>query len=129
MEKFNKLPSSTTAAAPARAAAATAITYPSPLSMPQPLSRNQRWRRNKAARNSLTPQPPPPPPPAPIYQPATFPDNYLGKYLETWMNSYNPAFAHAPPPRRRVVSSNFNYDGDIERWVRERGWGLTAPPA
>ena len=124
-------PSSTisTAGAPAGAAAATAITYPSPPSMPQPLSRNQRRRRNKASRNSTTPQPPPPPQPAPIYQPAAFPDDYMPGYLETWMNTYNPAFTHAPPPRRRAVSNNFNYDGDIERWLRKRGWGWTAPLA
>ena len=119
--------SSTAAGAPAGAGAATAATYPSLPSMPQPLSRNQRRRRNKASRNSST-QPPPPPPPA-IYQPAAFQPNHLPGYLELWMNTYNPVFAHAPPPRRRAVSSNFNYDGDIERWVRERGWGLTAPLA
>ena len=108
-----------TAGAPAGAGAATAA-YPLPPSMPQPLSRNQQRRRNKAARNSTTPQPPPPSPPA-IYQPAAFQPNHLPGYLELWMNTYNPVFAHTPPPRRRVVSSNFNYDGDIERWARERG--------
>ena len=40
------------------------------------------------------------------------------------MNSYNPTIVNAS--RRRAVSSNFNYDGDIERWARERGWALTA---
>ena len=122
--------SSAAAGAPAGAAAATApnsyITYPSPPSTAQPLSRNQRRRRNKAARNS-TPQPPPPPPPAPIYQPAAFPENYLPGYLEQWMNQYNPYLA--PPPRRRAVSNDFNYDGDIERWLRVRGLGWTAPLA
>ena len=44
------------------------------------------------------------------------------------MNTYNPALAHLPPPRRRAVRNNFNYARDIERWARERGWGLSAPP-
>ena len=92
------------------------------------LSRNQRRRRNKAA-NKSTPQPPPPPPPAPIYQPAVFPPHYLPGYLENWMNTYNPALAHVPPPHRRAVRNNFDYGGDVERWARERGLGLSAPPA
>ena len=106
---------------------AAAAAYPSPPSMPQPLSRNQRRRRNKAAKNSTPQPPPPPPPPTPIYQPATFPEDFMPGYLGHWMNSYNPALAHAPPPRRRAVSSNnFNFEGNKEKWLRERGWGWTA---
>ena len=97
-------------------------------SLPQPLSRIQWRRRNKASKPLLsTPQPPPPPAP----QPAIFPADYLADYLEHWMNQYNPLLAHAPfPPRQRAVSdNNFNYNGDMERWVREREWGLSAPLA
>ena len=134
--KFISSSSSTTslaaAGAPAGAAAATAsqpapnsyITYPSP---PQPLGRNQRRGRNKAARNSMPQPPPPPPPPAPIYQPAAFTEDYLPGYLQQWMNQYNPYLARNLD--RRAVSNGFNYDGDAERWLRERGWGWTAPLA
>ena len=68
---------------------------------------HNRLDRNQAAKNS-TPQPPPPPPPTPKNQPAVFQPNHLPGYLEHWMNSFNPALTHAPPPHRRAVSNNFN---------------------
>ena len=100
-----------------------AALYPSSPSLPQPLSKNQRRRRNKAAR----PQPPPPPPPPPIYQPAIFPPDYLPGYLENWMHTFNPIYVNAPFLRRNPVSSNnFNFEGNKEKWLRERGWGWSA---
>ena len=29
-------------------------------------------------------------------------------------------------PRTVVSNNNFDYEGDMERWLRERGWGWTA---